>query len=96
MWTVNRANPSELASTAVGPTPDGVKAVLSPLGQYVMLYDLKGDPGETTNLAKARPEVVARLQAKLATWDKANVPPQWTSMRQAVRRLDGELVKLYP
>ena len=96
MWTVNRADPSELASRAVGPTPDGVEAVLSPLGQYVMLYDLKGDPGETANLAKARPEVVARLQAKLATWDKDNVAPQWTSMRQSVRRLDGELVKLYP
>ena len=96
MWVVNRADPSEQVSTATGPVADGIAAVVSPLGHYVMLYDLKVDPGEQTNLATARPEVVARLQAKLATWDKANVTPQWTSMRQSVRRIDGELVKLYP
>lgn len=96
LWMVNRADPAEQASTAAGVTPDGVQATVSPLGRYVMLYDLKADPGETTNLAKARPDVVARLQAKIEAWDKGNVPPQWTSMRQAVRRVEGELVKLYP
>jgi arylsulfatase A-like enzyme len=96
MWMVNRADPSEQASTAAGVTPDGVQATVSPLGRYVMLYDLKSDPGERQNLAATRPEVVARLQAKIEAWDKDNVAPQWTSMRQAVRRVEGELVKLYP
>jgi arylsulfatase B len=96
MWTVNRADPSEQANNSARVTPDGVQATPSPRGNFVMLYDLKGDPGEKTNLAKARPEVVARLQAKIEAWDKGNVPAQWTSMRQSVRQVEGELVKLYP
>ena len=96
MWMVNRAEPSEAASSAARVTPDGVQAALSPRGHYVMLYDLKADPGEQTNLATAKPKVVARLRAKIDAWDKGNVPPQWTSMRQSVRRVEGELVKIYP
>lgn len=96
MWTINRADPSEQGASESRVTPDGVHARPSPLGQLVLLYDLKGDPGEKTNLATSRPEVVARLQAKIAAWDKGNVEPQWTSMRQGVRRIEGELVRIYP
>jgi arylsulfatase A-like enzyme len=96
MWMVNRADPSEQASTGSSITPDGVQAKMSPLGRFVMLYNLKDDPSETKNLAKDQPDVVARLQAKIEAWDKANVPAQWTSMRQSTRRVEGELVKLYP
>ncbi len=96
MWMVNRADPTEQASTGSSITPDGVKATMSPLGRFVMLYNLKDDPSETRNLAKEQPDVVARLQAKIEAWDKANVPAQWTSMRQSTRRIEGELVKLYP
>lgn len=96
MWMVNRADPSEQAINTSRVTPDGVHATLSPLGRFVMLYNLKDDPGERTNLAKSRPEVVARLQAKIEAWDKGNVAPQWTSMRQGVRRIEGELVRIYP
>lgn len=96
MWMVNRADPDETANNSSGVTPDGVTAKASPLGYFVMLYDLKTDPAETTNLAGARPEVVAQLRTKIEAWDKGNVPAQWTSMRQSVRRIEGELVKLYP
>jgi len=96
MWMVNRAEPSEAASNSARVTPDGVQATMSPRGYFVMLYDLKTDPGEATNLATAKPDVVARLKAKVEAWDKGNVPAQWTSMRQSVRRVEGELVKLYP
>lgn len=95
MWEVNRADPSEAASVGAEVTPDGTHAVVSPLGQYVMLYDLSGDLGETKNLSAAKPDIVAALKARLATWDKDNVPPQWTSMRQSVRRQDGQLLKVY-
>jgi arylsulfatase A-like enzyme len=33
------------------------------------LYDLKNDPGEMKNLAREKPEVVARLKEKLLEWD---------------------------
>lgn len=95
LWEVNKADPSEVASNAAAITPDGTHAVVSPLGQHVMLFDLKADPGETRNVAAANPAVVARLQAKLKTWDRGNVPPQWTSMRQSVKRQDGQLLKIY-
>ena len=95
MWVVNKADPSDVASNAAAITPDGTHATVSPLGQHVMLYDLKGDPGETRNVAAANADVVVRLKAKLADWDKGNVPPQWTSMRQSVKRQDGQLLKIY-
>lgn len=95
LWEANIADPSEVASNAAAITPDGTHAVVSPHGQHVMLFDLKGDLGETANLAKTHPDVVAKLQGKLKTWDKNNVPPQWTSMRQSVKKQDGVLLKIY-
>lgn len=35
----------------------------------VELYDLKKDPGETTNVASTNPEVVSRLRGRLMAWD---------------------------
>lgn len=96
MWVVNRADPSERPRSGTGAVADGIEAKVSPLGKYVMLYDLKSDLGEKTNLATARPEVVARLQAKLEAWDKQNVAPQWTSMRQGVFQHEGQMLKAYP
>jgi arylsulfatase A-like enzyme len=95
LWMVNKADPAAGASEAAGITPDGTVATISPLGQHVMLYDLGQDRAETRNLALARPEVVTGLKGKLAAWDKANVAPQWTSMRQHAFRYDGQLLKIY-
>ena len=96
LWSVNRAEPGETESLAAGITPDGVQAKVSAQGVYDMLYNLADDPGETRNLAASRPEVVARLKAEIAEWDRGNVPAQWTSMRQAVRRHEGQMLKIYP
>ena len=96
LWSVNRAEPGETESLAAGITPDGVQAKPSTQGVYDMLYNLADDPGETRNLAASRPEVVARLKAEIAEWDRGNVPAQWTSMRQAVRRHEGQMLKIYP
>jgi arylsulfatase A-like enzyme len=37
--------------------------------EETVLYDLKNDPFEKKNVAKDKPEVVARLRAKLLAWD---------------------------
>jgi arylsulfatase A-like enzyme len=95
LWTVNKADPSELSEKTVGITPDGTPAAISPLGQHDMLYDLTGDIGEACNLAPSQARVVARLKAKIAAWDKGNVAPQWTSMRQSVFRFDGQVLKVF-
>jgi len=96
MWVVNRADPSERLRSDTGAVADGIEAKVSPLGKYVMLFDLKTDLGEKTNLATARPEVVTRLQAKLDAWNHSNVAPQWTSMRQRVFQHEGQMLKAYP
>lgn len=48
----------------------------------VWLYDLANDPLEKTNLAQARPDVVARLKARIAANDAASVKPIWPSLLQ--------------
>jgi arylsulfatase B len=96
LWSVNRAEPGESESLTAGITPDGVQAQVSSQGVYDMLYNLAEDPDESRNLAAARPEVVARLKAEITEWDRGNVPAQWTSMRQAVRRQEGQMLKIYP
>jgi hypothetical protein len=62
MWEVNRADPSEAASVGAEITPDGTHATSSPLGQYVMLYDLAADMGEKNNLSARKADVVAALR----------------------------------
>jgi arylsulfatase A-like enzyme len=97
MWLADKADPGSggAAGEHAEITPDHTPLVPSPFGQHAMLFDLSKDVGEKTNLAPSQPKVVADLEAKLKVWDKGNVPAQWTSMRQAVRRQDGVLLKIY-
>lgn len=39
------------------------------------LFDLSKDPGEHTNLLAEHPEIAARLEAELTTWNATLVPP---------------------
>ncbi len=39
------------------------------------LYNLASDIGESKNLAREKPEVLAKLQAAVETWDKDNIAP---------------------
>jgi arylsulfatase A-like enzyme len=41
------------------------------------LFDLAADPGETTDVSAAHPDLVRSLQAKYAEWDKQNRAPLW-------------------
>jgi arylsulfatase A-like enzyme len=43
----------------------------------VLLYNLKDDIGETTDLAAKHPQKVKELQAAWDAWDKSNVAPLW-------------------
>ncbi len=44
-----------------------------------MLYDLEADPRETANVADAHPDILKRLVAAYAAWDKELVPPLFDS-----------------
>jgi arylsulfatase A-like enzyme len=55
------------------------------------LYDLKNDPGETRNVAREQPEVVARLKEKLLEWDST------VEKKKAVyRKADKRFIIPYP
>ena len=91
---VNKSDQPAERPDDLGGLADGVKAVVSPLGQWVLLYNLKTDPGEKHDVAAAHPEIVARLQASFADWDRQNVEPAYTSRRQFHTAVNGLPVQL--
>lgn len=96
LLVVNKADSVDGPGGVYGtPTPDNVPGVVSPLGQWVLLYDLEADPGERTDLSARHPEVVRRLMAGYRAWDRRNVPPIWTSRRQFRTEVNGHRVQLY-
>lgn len=96
LLVVNKSETVDDMSNLLGsPTPDGVKAEVSALGQWTLLFDVVQDPGEKNNLASAHPEVVARLSRAFAAWDKNNVEPMFTSRRQFRSEVDGRRVQLF-
>ncbi|MCE3290624.1 MAG: sulfatase, partial [Caulobacter sp.] len=96
LLVVNRSDTLDGPGGVYGtPTPDGVPAVVSPLGQWALLYDLDRDPGEKVDVSAKHPEVVRRLMAGYRAWDQRNVPPIWTSRRQFRTEVNGYRVQLY-
>jgi len=96
LMVVNKAATASEGEDVVGqPVEDGVPARVSPLGQWVMLFDLEADPGEKVDLASRHPEVVARLQRRWAEWNRANAEPIMTSRRQFNFEVNGRRVELF-
>jgi arylsulfatase len=54
------------------------------------LYNLKQDPGETRDLARANPEIVARLQAEAAK-ARADLGDSLTGVRATHARMAGNV-----
>jgi hypothetical protein len=100
MIVMNNAPPGAQAGNGVKfkhgdpADPSSLPPYPATFGQHTMLYDLKNSPVETHNLAGLQQAVVARLNAKLADWNKLLVPPQ-TIGKQAYETYDGVLLHLY-
>ena len=93
---VNRSDRVDDLTNLLGaPVPDGIRAEVSPLGQWELLFDVEADPGEHRDLAARHPEVVARLRADFAAWNAANVEPIFTSRRQFRAEVNGRRVQLF-
>lgn len=63
------------------------------------LYDITRDPGETNDLADARPAELAALKADYAAWAKrvgvAEIPPGYTADKQVAKNILNSIVRTY-
>jgi len=96
LLVVNKSDTVQDVTNLLGqPVPDGLKATISPLGQWVLLFDLEKDRSEKHDIAAHHPDIVKRLQQRFAEWDKANIDPVFTSRRQFRSEVDGRKVQLF-
>ncbi len=70
--------------------PDGIHAARMGNWKFVHLgknapelYDLSADIGESKNLASEKPDVLAKLEAAVAEWEKGTIPPVFSGLQQA-------------
>jgi len=63
-------------------------------GAYQLLFDLKHDPDETTNLAATRPDKVAELDALVRQWSQSMAEPKWASRPPVTFDVCGKTFKL--
>ena len=81
---------------------NGWKLQVSERPKETWLFDMNGDPTETTNLAVTRPDKVSELEALLAAKDSQMVAPLWPALIEGPisidhsladpKRLDGDFV----
>ncbi len=88
---------ADLNSTGRLDPPAGGWTTDAPLGLVTLLYDLKNDPGETTNVAERYPEIVKRLENKHAEWNTQLLPLDESilpAIRSTLTEIDGETIQL--
>ena len=69
----------------------------APLGYLTVLYDLKTDPGETTNLAYENPNIVDQLEKAHSNWNSMLPPADeaiLTGIRSIQTEIEGKTVQL--
>ena len=87
--------PADLRADGSLEPPNDGWATDSPYGQLELLYDLRADPGETTNVAETHPEAVARLKAAHAEWaTELPAQPILPGRASMLEEMDGEAVQL--
>jgi arylsulfatase A-like enzyme len=68
-------------------TPEGARRTF--------LFNLKSDPGETRDLAKAQPAIAARLARKLEAWEKTLPAPAFEGRRETVTIAGQSVVQTF-
>jgi len=63
-------------------------------GDYQLLFDLKQDPDETTDLAATRPDKVMELDSLLHQWSQSMAEPKWPSRPPVTFDVCGKSFKL--
>jgi arylsulfatase A-like enzyme len=67
------------------------KMATDPLIGNTWLFNLASDPGESNNVAKENPEVVAKMMALLAAHNAEMVPPLWDTVGASSINVDKHL-----
>lgn len=67
------------------------KLQIEATSKQTMLYDLKTDPAEKTNLVDANPDKVAELKALIAGWQAEQAKPLWPALLEGVIPIDHPL-----
>lgn len=93
MWDATLAPPG--SKTGYGLELESSGAGAAPLKRHAMLYDLARDSGERENLAPAQRQRVDDLRARMATWNRNLLAPQWPSRRISFHRYDGQLLEVH-
>lgn len=62
----------------------------SPYGDYTLLFNLKDDENETTNLAGQNAPKVEELRALIKDWEKDKKPAAWPSARDVTWNVCGK------
>jgi arylsulfatase A-like enzyme len=88
---VKRAAPGAGAKPGAAAAP--APSASPPAGPYTLLYDVVGDPGEQHDVAAAHPDIVRRLKAEFAAWDRRNVAPMFPG-RANTAEINGYRVEL--
>ena len=61
----------------------------SPYGDYTLLFNLKDDENETTNVAKQNAAKVNELRALIKDWEKDKKPAAWPTARDVTWNVCG-------
>jgi hypothetical protein len=61
----------------------------SPYGDYTLLFNLKDDENETTNLAGQNAPKVEELRALIKDWEKDKKPAAWPTARDVTWNVCG-------
>lgn len=63
--------------------------------RQTFLFNLRTDPGETRNLARAQPAIAARLANKLAAWEQGLPAPAFEGRRETVTIAGQSVVQTF-
>ena len=85
----------EFRGKSSGKKSKRVVPAIGPGGEHVMLYDLADDIGEQHNIAATDSSRVARMEAKIAAWNKTLVRPQWPQSKHSSVDFDGQSLELF-
>ena len=93
-WKLARYNRPAPAALERAARPDSYEVPASPRRPVTLLFDLEEDPGEQRDVSAEHPDVVGRLEALAADWERELPPPRLKHARATLREVAGLWVEM--